>query len=102
MADMSTVASAERQEAVANLKLSRKAKQKARHSAWRTQRRAREKEERQEKERIRAEKRAAGELDDDDDLDEDDGRQKKKIKLDCGRVVIDLGFDNEMTDKVCF
>ena len=89
---MSTVASAE--EVVATPRLSRKAKQKARHSARRTQRRAREKEERLEKERIRAEKRAAGEL--------DDGRQKKRIKLDCGRVVIDLGFDNEMTDKVCF
>ena len=107
MADTSTVTSAEQQDADAAPKLSKralkKAAQKKRYSEYRTKRRAREKEAKREKQRIKAEKRAAGELDDDDDLDEQESRHKKKIKLEFGgKVVIDLGFDDKMTDKVCF
>lgn len=58
--------------------------------------RAREKEARKAKNRIRAQKRDAGELDDDDDRP-----QKKQRTLEFGaRVVIDLGFDDKMTEKV--
>ncbi|KAK2465959.1 hypothetical protein APHAL10511_001600 [Amanita phalloides] len=82
-------------------KLSKSALKKAaraeRYAASRLERRAKEKELRKEKKRIRAEKRGAGELDDED---EQHGRQKKKLKLEFGgRVVIDLGFDDKMTDK---
>ena len=102
-----TVTSGEHQEADAAPQLSKSALKKAakekRYAAYRSERRAREKEAKKEKKRIRAEKRAAREIDDDDDLDEHEGRQKKKIKLEFGgKVVIDLGFDDKMTEKVCF
>ncbi|PFH49263.1 hypothetical protein AMATHDRAFT_148071 [Amanita thiersii Skay4041] len=81
--------------------LSKNARKKAakaeRYAAYKLERRAREKQARKEKKRIRAEKRAAGELDDGDD---DEKQQNKKIKLEFeGRVVIDLGFDDKMSDK---
>jgi tRNA (guanine9-N1)-methyltransferase len=103
MDDTSTVISPAPQEADDPPKLSKNALKKAakaeRYAAYKLERRAKEKEARKEKKRIHAEKRAAGEL---DDNDEHERGQKKKIKLDFGgRVVIDLGFDDKMTDKVC-
>lgn len=86
--------------------LSKNARKKAaraeRLAAYKIERRAREKEAKKEKKRIRAEKRAAGEAD--SDIDE---RTSKKQKLQqCppfgGRVVVDLGFDNMMSEKVVF
>lgn len=103
MDDTSTVISPAPQEVDDPPKLSKNALKKAakaeRFAAYKLERRAKEKEARKEKKRIYAEKRAAGELEDDD---EHERAQKKKIKLDFGgRVVIDLGFDDKMTDKVC-
>ena len=100
MEDTSTATSVEKQAADTAPKPSKSALKKAakaeRYAAYRLERRAKEKEARKEKRRIRAEKRAAAEEDDDE-------HQKKKIKLEFGgRVVIDLGFDDKMTDKVCF
>lgn len=81
--------------------LSKSARKKAakadKYAALKLERRAREKEARKEKQRIRAEKRAAGE---EADADEEQRRQRKKVKIEFGgRVVIDLGFDDKMTDK---
>lgn len=64
------------------------------------ERRAREREKRKEKKRQRSERIAAGE-----DVSDDD-RSKKRAKLSApkapfgGRVVVDLGFDDKMSDKV--
>jgi tRNA (guanine9-N1)-methyltransferase len=82
--------------------LSKSARKKAakaeRYAAYKLERRAREKEARKEKRRVRAEKRDAGDLDDEP---EEHIPQKKRLKLEFGgRVVIDLGFDDKMTDKV--
>lgn len=102
MADTSTVTSSEQQNDAPELSKSalKKAAKAERYAIYRSERRAREKEARKEKKRIRAEKQAAGEPDGDD---EHESRQKKRIKLEFGgRVVIDLGFDDKMTDKVCF
>jgi tRNA (guanine9-N1)-methyltransferase len=77
---------------------SKKAAKAAHIAATRLVRRAREKEARKTKKRILAEKRAAGEPDKDDD---DTRRPAKKAKIDfAGRVVVDLGFDEMMSDKV--
>lgn len=77
----------------------KKAAKAARLAALKLERRAREKEARKEKKRIRAEKRAAGELDDDEE--EEIKRRIKKPKLEFGgTVVVDLGFDSMMNDKV--
>lgn len=83
--------------------LSKKAIKKAakaeRLAALKIERRAREKEARKEKKRIIAAKRAAGELDPDED---EKNRQKKKPRIHWGgTVVLDLGFDEMMTEKVC-
>ncbi|KAH9927300.1 guanine-1-methyltransferase-domain-containing protein [Fomitopsis serialis] len=75
---------------------------KAAHLAeQKKERRAAEKERRKEKKRILAEKRAAGELDEDEDA-----RARKKRRMGAGpkrpfkaRVVVDLGFDDKMTDN---
>ena len=82
--------------------LSKSARKKAakaeKYAAYKLERRAREKETRKEKKRARAEKRAAGDLDDEH---EEHAPQTKRLKLEFGgRVVIDLGFDDKMTDKV--
>lgn len=69
------------------------------------ERRAREKEKKKEKKRERAERIAAGE---EEEGPEDDVRAKKRAKLNHGlprkafgaRVVVDLGFDDKMSEKV--
>ena len=77
----------------------KKAAKAARLAALKLERRAREKEAKKEKKRIRAEKRAAGELDDDEQ--EEIKRRMKRPKLQFGgTVVVDLGFDSMMNDKV--
>ena len=78
---------------------SKKAVKAARLAALKLERRAREKEAKKEKKRIRAEKRAAGELV--DDGEEEIKRRMKRPKLQFGgTVVVDLGFDSMMNDKV--
>ena len=78
----------------------KKAAKAARLAALKLERRAREKEAKKEKKRIRAEKRAAGELGDDEE-EEEMKRRMKKPKLEFGgTVVVDLGFDSMMNDKV--
>ncbi|KAF7332512.1 SAM-dependent MTase TRM10-type domain-containing protein [Mycena kentingensis (nom. inval.)] len=73
----------------------KKAARRERIAQQRGERRLREREARKAKKRERHEKRAAGEL------DEEDMPQPKKRKLISfgGRVVVDLGFDKDMTDK---
>ena len=86
-------------------KLSKKGMKKAaRRQAIQEQkkeRRAREKEARKEKKKLLHQKRLAGELDEDEKalLDQ---RAKKRRKLEPfgGKVVVDLGFDEKMTEKV--
>ena len=78
----------------------KKAAKAARFAALKLERRAREKEAKKEKKRIRAEKRAAGELGDDEE-EEEMKRPMKRPKLEFGgTVVVDLGFDSMMNDKV--
>lgn len=75
----------------------KKAAKVERLAALKSERRAREKEAKKEKKRQRAEKRAAGELDTDDEPE----RRKKKARVEFGgRVVVDLGFDDKMNEKV--
>ncbi|KAJ7068771.1 guanine-1-methyltransferase-domain-containing protein [Mycena amicta] len=74
----------------------KKAAKRERIAAQRGERRAREKDARKAKKRERDERRAAGEL------DEDDMPKPKKQRVGPvfgGRVVVDLGFDKEMTEK---
>ncbi|KAJ7098704.1 guanine-1-methyltransferase-domain-containing protein [Mycena belliarum] len=74
----------------------KKAARREKFAVQKLERRAREKLAKKEKKRVRAEKRAAGEL------DEDDEPQPKKRRLGPpfgGRVVVDLGFDEKMTEK---
>ncbi|KAJ3561733.1 hypothetical protein NP233_g10015 [Leucocoprinus birnbaumii] len=76
----------------------KKAARAARFAEYKLERRAKEKEAKKEKKRIRAEKRAAGELDEEDEAER--ARQKKKPRVEFGgRVVIDLGFDDLMSEK---
>lgn len=81
----------------------KRAAKAARFAAHKLERRAREKESRKEKRRLLSEKRAAGELDDEDVAESN--RHKKKHKVNPvvqfhGKVVVDLGFDHLMSDKV--
>lgn len=77
----------------------KKAAKAARFAEIKLQRRAREREAKKEKKRIRAELRAAGELDEEDEAEK--ARRKKKPRVQFGgRVVIDLGFDHLMNEKV--
>jgi tRNA (guanine9-N1)-methyltransferase len=74
-----------------------------RYAASKLQRRAKEKEAKKEKKRIKAEKRAMGELE--DDAEENKSRKKRQRIQFGGKVVIDLDFDQLMTEKVgqcCF
>ncbi|GBE80110.1 tRNA (guanine(9)-N1)-methyltransferase [Sparassis crispa] len=75
----------------------------ARRTEQKKERRAAEKERKKEKKRVQAEKRVAGELD-----EEVDGRSRKKRRIDeqkglrqpfGARVVVDLGFDDLMSEK---
>lgn len=78
----------------------KRAERKERLAATKLERRAKEKAAKKEKRRIKAEKRAAGELDSADEAESE--RKKKKPKLEFGgRVLIDLGFDDKMLEKVC-
>jgi tRNA (guanine9-N1)-methyltransferase len=77
----------------------KKAARRERLAALKLERRAKEKLAKKEKKRVKAEKRAAGEL------DEDDEPPPKKRRVGPpfgGRVVVDLGFDEQMTEKVPF
>lgn len=77
----------------------KKAAKAVKLAALKIERRAREKAAKKEKQRQKAEKRAAGELDDDED--EEKKRRAKRPKLDFGgTVVVDLGFDEMMSEKV--
>jgi len=77
----------------------KKAAKAERLAAMKLERRAREKEAKKEKKRQQAEKRAAGELDDEDE--DANKRRAKKPRLQFGgTVVVDLGFDDMMNDKV--
>lgn len=77
----------------------KKAAKAERIAATKLERRAREKEARKQKKRILAEKRAAGDLD--EEGEEETRRRTKRPKIDfAGRVVVDLGFDELMNDKV--
>ena len=77
----------------------KKAAKAERLAALKLERRAREKQAKKEKKRIRTEKQAAGEL---DDVEEEEiKRPMKRPKLQFGgTVVVDLGFDSMMNDKV--
>lgn len=86
--------------------LSKKAQKRLAKAAYfaekKKERRAAEKERRKERKRALAEERAAGE-----DHDEDGERQRKRQKTERGprtpfaaRVVVDLGFDDKMTENV--
>ena len=81
--------------------LSKKAQKRALKAAQmeekRKDRKARDKEIKKEKQRIKAEKRAAGEDLEDERLKK---RQRTAIKPFDARIVIDLGFDDKMLDKV--
>jgi tRNA (guanine9-N1)-methyltransferase len=74
----------------------KKAARAERYAATKLERRAKEKEMKKGKKRLRAEKRAAGELNDDEE-----NRRKKRSRLQFGgKVVVDLGFDQLMSEKV--
>lgn len=86
--------------------LSKKAQKRAAKAAYlaeqKKERRAAEKERKKEKKRVLAERRAAGELD-----EEEEARLRKKRRTGDGpkrpfkaRVVVDLGFDDQMTENV--
>jgi len=83
------------------LPLSKSAQKKAARAArsieLKYKRRSRGKEIKKEKRRVQAEKRAAGEFDDDDEAE----RKKKRRVEFGGRVIVDLGFDHLMSEKVC-
>lgn len=75
----------------------KKAARAERFAAYKLERRAKEKEAKKEKKRVLQAKRAAGEIDE----DENKKRRSKKPKLHFdGRVVVDLGFDDKMNEKV--
>ncbi|KAI0326714.1 hypothetical protein GY45DRAFT_1328584 [Cubamyces sp. BRFM 1775] len=89
--------------------LSKKAQKKLAKAAYiaerKKERRAAEKERRKEKKRLLAEKRAAGELDPEEEAELRE-RERKRQKLEKGprtpfnaRVVVDLGFDEMMTEN---
>ncbi|KAF8214073.1 guanine-1-methyltransferase-domain-containing protein [Mycena galopus ATCC 62051] len=74
----------------------KKAARREKIAATKLERRAKEKLAKKEKKRIKAEKRAAGELDSDDEP------KPKKRRIGPpfgGKVVVDLGFDDKMTEK---
>lgn len=76
----------------------KKAAKAERLASLKLERRAREKEAKKEKKRQKALKRAAGELDEDED--ENKCHAKKPRLQFGGTIVVDLGFDDMMNDKV--
>lgn len=76
----------------------KKAARREKLAALKLERRAKEKLAKKEKKRVKAEKRAAGELDSDD---EPKPKKRRFGPPFGGRVVVDLGFDEKMTEKVC-
>jgi hypothetical protein len=78
----------------------KKAAKAERYAASKLERRAKEKEAKKEKKRLNAEKRAAGELEENEE-EEENKRRKKRVRLQFGgNVIIDLGFDKLMSEKV--
>lgn len=76
----------------------KKAAKAERLAAVKLERRAREKQAKKEKKRQRAEKRAAGEIDDEE---EEKKKRAKRPRLEFGStVLVDLGFDDMMNEKV--
>ncbi|KAG6850926.1 hypothetical protein H0H93_006752 [Arthromyces matolae] len=74
----------------------KKAARAERYAANKLERRAKEKEAKKEKKRALAERRAAGDIDE----GEEKKRQKKRPRLHFGgKVVVDLGFDDMMSEK---
>jgi tRNA (guanine9-N1)-methyltransferase len=72
-------------------------------AAQKLERRAREKEAKKQKKRDRDQRRQAGLLDSDDDQDKKPRPKRRKVASSDrfgGRLVIDLGFDEKMSDKV--
>lgn len=84
--------------------ISKKAMKKAaraeRLAATKLERRAREKQAKKEKKRIQVEKRTAGELDKGTEGEEKKSLSKTRKIVFGGKVIVDLGFDKMMTDKV--
>ncbi|KAJ7355463.1 guanine-1-methyltransferase-domain-containing protein [Mycena albidolilacea] len=74
----------------------KKAARREKLAALKLERRAKEKLAKKEKKRVKAEKRAAGELDSDD---EPKPKKRRVGPPFGGRVVVDLGFDEKMTEK---
>jgi hypothetical protein len=70
------------------------------------ERRAKEKERRKANKRTLAEKRAAGELDEDEEAHLARQRKRRRLAKETdrdtfpGRIIVDLGFDDKMSDKV--
>ncbi|KAJ3972134.1 guanine-1-methyltransferase-domain-containing protein [Lentinula raphanica] len=85
------------------VKMSKNAMKKAakaeRYQAFKLERRAREKQMQKEKKKIKAQKRAAGELDDSVEVEEK-ARKRQKTSGFGGKVVLDLAFDELMSEKV--
>lgn len=91
--------------------LSKKARKRLAKAAWIAEqkkgRRAAEKERRREKKRLLAEKRAAGELEEGYEGEQSGSNKKRRVEEFKGpkkpfgaRVVVDLGFDNMMSENV--
>ncbi|KAJ7682276.1 guanine-1-methyltransferase-domain-containing protein [Mycena polygramma] len=76
----------------------KKAARREKFAATKLERRAKEKLARKEKKRIKSEKRAAGELDSDDEAQPPPKKRRVGPSFG-GRVVLDLGFDEKMTEK---
>lgn len=72
-----------------------------RWEAVKLEKRAKEKEAKKAKKRLKAEKRAAGELDDEEEQKASNKRRRiAPHERFGGRVVVDLGFDSMMNEKV--
>ena len=82
--------------------LSKSAQKKAikaeRYAAFKLERRAREKEAKKQKRRLLAEKRTLAP--DDGDSEAPPIKKKPRVAALGARIIIDLGFDDKMTDKV--
>jgi tRNA (guanine9-N1)-methyltransferase len=71
-----------------------------------TERRLHEKEQKKQKKRQLAERQAAGELDEEDEVKIERMIKRRKLGREVkdfwpGKIVIDLGFDDKMSEKVC-